>query len=234
MRLGVRRRICFRHPRHSLRGISAYLIILFLLFLFVASGLYFIKIVNPLLLMQAENQTRVLAEQAVQRAVNRLFLQAETEDFLTLSYMQDGSISVADAKVNQINQMKAQASLAIQKELDKLSETEISIPLGSVSGCSLFAGLGPYLPVKLMPYGRTNVNFESRFSSAGVNQTHLEINLLAHCYVNMVLPASRVATDMETKLPVVQTIIVGKVPDNYVNIDRMGEDFEGDVLDIIG
>ena len=52
--------------------------------------------------------------------------------------------------------------------------------------------------------------------------------------VDIVMPTGNVSSEIITELPVIQTIIVGKIPDNYVNIDRMGEDYEGDVLDIIG
>ena len=39
-------------------------------------------------------------------------------------------------------------------------------------------------------------------------------------------------TQVETTVPVVQTVIVGEVPGSYVNVDRDGQQFEEDVLQL--
>ncbi len=234
MRLGTKQTIRIRSGKLGRKKFSGFLLLCLIVSLVSAGGLYFLKVVNPLLVHQTQNRAGVLAEQAIHRAVNRMFQNAEAEDFLSVSMMADGSVSLAGADMVKLNQLKAEASMAIQEEIDALHQTKISIPLGTVSGCSLLSGLGPYLPVELMPYGRVVVDFISRFTEAGINQTKLEISLKANCFVGFVLPTTRQSAKVETEVPLVQTVIVGKVPDNYVNIDRMGETFEGDVLDIVG
>ena len=47
------------------------------------------------------------------------------------------------------------------------------------------------------------------------------------------MPTVSGADTVETEIPVVQTVIVGKVPESYINIDRMGEAYEGDVMDLL-
>ncbi|MGN1059088.1 MAG: sporulation protein YunB [Clostridia bacterium] len=234
MRLGAKRRIYIRSSRVSRKKISGFLVLMLFVAMVMAGTLYFLKLVRPLLIDLAENQTKVIAEQATQQAVNRLFLNTSYTDFITLSRLEDGTVSAVESDMAGVNRLKAEAAIAIQAAIDEAGETEISIPLGSVTGCALFAGLGPRLPVKLVPYGRTVVEFASEFTEAGINQTHLEISLMAKSYVNIIMPGSRVASEIETELPVVQTILLGKIPENYVNIDRYGEEYEGDVLDIIG
>lgn len=234
MRLGTKQTIRIRASTFGRRKLSGFLLFCLIAALISAGGLYFLKVVNPLLITQTKNKAAVMAEQAIHRAVNQMFQNAKADDFLSISMLNDGSVSLASADMVKLNQLKAKASIAIQKEIDALQQTTISIPLGSVSGCSLLSGLGPYLPVDLMPYGRTTVDFVSRFTEAGINQTKLEISLKANCFMGFVLPTTRQSAQVETEVPLVQTVFVGKVPDNYVNIDRMGEDFEGDVLDIVG
>jgi len=189
--------------------------------------------VQPLLLEMARNQTKVIAEQAVQRAVGKLFENISYTEFIKLSRLEDGTISALESDMMRVNQLKAEASIVIQKEIGEIDETEIKVPLGSVTGSVLFAGMGPDLPVTLVPYGRTEVEFKSEFTESGINQTHLEISLMAKSHVGIIMPTGRTAAEIVTELPVVQTVIVGKIPDNYVNIDRVGEEFEGDVMDLI-
>ena len=38
---------------------------------------------------------------------------------------------------------------------------------------------------------------------------------------------------VDTEFAVVEMVIVGKVPESYINIDRMGEAYEGDVMDLL-
>lgn len=233
MRLGDKKRICIKHNRINRKKVSGFLILLLFVSMASTGIIYFLKSVQPLLLEMARNETKVIAEQAVQRAVGRLFSEVRYTDFIKLSRLEDGTISALESDMMRVNQLQAETSMAIQQAICDVDETEINIPLGSVTGNVLFAGMGPDLPVTLVPYGRTKVDFKSEFTEAGINQTHLEISLMAKSHVGIVMPTGRTTAEIETELPVVQTIIVGKIPENYVNIDRMGEEFEGDVMDLI-
>ncbi|MBQ4518107.1 MAG: sporulation protein YunB [Clostridia bacterium] len=233
MRLGDKKHICIKSNRINRHKVSGFLIILLFVTMTVTMVVYFLKSVQPLLLEMARNQTKVIAEQAVQKAVGELFEEASYTDFIKLSRLEDGTISALESDMMQVNRLKAETSAAIQNAISEVDETEICIPLGSVTGSVLFAGMGPDLPVSLVPYGRTKVDFKSEFTEAGINQTHLEISLMAKSNVGIIMPTGRTKAEIITELPVVQTIIVGKIPENYVNIDRMGEEFEGDVMDLI-
>ncbi len=234
MRLGDKKRICIKSNRINHKKVSGFLIVVLCISLVCTGAVYFFKIVQPLLLELADSQTKIIAEQVTQRAVNDLFQNISYTELIKLSRLEDGTISALESDMMRVNQLQSEASVAIQTALSKIDKTSIYIPLGSLTGNPLFAGMGPRLAVKLVPYGRTKVDFKSEFTASGINQTHLEISILAKTNVGIILPTGQVMSEVITEMPVVQTIIVGKIPDNYVNIDRMGEDYEGDVLDIIG
>ncbi len=234
MRLGEKRRICIRGSRAKRRKISVGLLVCLCVMAVFVCALYIMKIMQPLMVAQAQNRTKVLAEQAVFRAVSQIFEDKNYADFINLSRLEDGTISAVNSDMAEMNRLNAETAMAIQKEIDSITETKIQIPFGSVSGCAFLSGIGPLLPVQLMPYGHTQVEFSSKLTEAGINQTHFEMSLVATCYFNLVMPGYDVSSEIKTELPVVQTIIVGKIPDNYVNIDQLGEGYESDVLDIIG
>ncbi len=234
MRLGARRRIIIKTNRAKNKKLSGFLLLLsicsFLFFLLM----YFLNLIRPTLIALAENQAQIIAEQKTALAVESLFDGVSYNEFITISRLEDGSVSSLQANLGGINRLRAAATSAIQKTLSQASETMLSIPLGTLTGYELLSGVGPRLPVKLMTYGKTLVEFKSNFSETGINQTRLEIFMEAKTTASIVLPTAHISREITTQLPVMQTVIVGNVPDNYVNIDRMGEDYEGDVLDIIG
>lgn len=234
MRLGAKRRIWFKSNRVNRKKTSFLLILLFGTVILTTAALYFFKLVRPLLLDMAKNQSKVIAEQAIHQAVDDLFKNTVYTDFIRLSRLEDGTISVLESDMLSVNRLKAEASLAIQDSIERVQETEISIPLGSLTGCDMLAGMGPRLTVRLVPYGRVIVEFKSRFTETGINQTYLEISLMVKGNINIVMPGGRVSSEIETELPVVQTVILGKIPENYVNIDREGEAYEDDLLNLIG
>ena len=233
MRLGTKRHIYIKSSRsHKRASLFLFIMLLFAFLFFILA--YFLQVVRPVILRLAENQSTVIAEQSVSKALGSLFQDVSYEDFITISRLEDGTVSSLEANLSDINRLRSMAAAAIQEAISATRETELHLPLGSVSGHELLAGMGPTIPVRLTPFGRSVVNFKSNFSAVGVNQTRLEIYLQAKTTVDIVLPLARISRQITTDLPIIQTIIVGKVPDNYVNIDRMGEEYEGDVLDLIG
>ncbi len=233
MRLGAKRHIYFRTNRGGRKKISGFLLFLLVLSLLFAGGAYFVKVMRPLMAGLAENQSHIAAEQAIHRVAEDLFADSRYTDFITLTRAEDGTVSAAETNVQSVNRLKAAAAVQIQEQLSALGETTIGVPLGSTTGIGLLTGLGPYLPVRILPYGNILVDFKSTFTAAGINQTHLEISLHAKASIGTVMPTVTAADTVETEIPVVQTVIVGKVPESYINIDRMGEAYEGDVMDLL-
>ncbi len=234
MRLGAKRHIHIRTSHMSKGKVSVLLLLIFFLLLFLGSGLYFLKIVRPLMIELAKNQAMVMAEQAIHRAVNRLFSDADFSQLVTISRLEDGTVSSIASNMSRINKLKAEASLAINEEIAATQETSFFIPLGTLTGYDLLAGVGPRIPVSLMPYGRVIVEFEYDLTESGINQTLLAVNLKSTATIGIVLPGGNVTREVSSRLPVTQTVIVGKIPDNYVNIGQLGENYESDVLDIVG
>ncbi len=234
MRLGEKRHIYFMSNRVSKRKISGVLVFFLILFLLLGNAIYFLKIVRPVTEQLAKNQAKVVAELATHRAIDKLFAGKSYDEIVTLSRTEEGIITAIESNMTRVNQLKAQAALAITEEIAKEEKMTVAVPLGTLMGYDLLSGIGPRIPMELMPYGNTMVDFESSLSASGINQTLLSITLKVETSVSVILPTGSTSQKIETQIPVVQTVIVGQVPENYVSIDRMGEAFEDDVLNIVG
>ena len=124
------------------------------------------------------------------------------------------------------------ASGDILLRLSEVSTTELSIPIGTLTGSSLLAGRGPAIKVKMQSVGSTTASFRNTFGSAGINQTRHQILLDVQVNMSILLPGFRTSTKVNNEISVAETVIVGSVPENYTyfstapnEIDDYAEDY---------
>ena len=94
--------------------------------------------------------------------------------------------------------------------------------MGSLLDLDVLWGLGPSLKVHAMAVGTADARFSSSFSEAGVNQTLHRIELELTVPMTLLLPGGPVETESVTRLCVAETVIVGRVPDAYLQMERPG------------
>ena len=110
----------------------------------------------------------------------------------------------------------------VLEALDGVDVSQIQIPLGSLVDLDLLWGLGPTMKVHAMTVGTVEGEFQShsralrQFSSAGVNQTLHKIDLELAVPLTLMLPGGAVETVCETQIPIAETVIVGQVPQIFL------------------
>jgi len=140
-------------------------------------------------------------------------------DIASINRDQYGSITSIETDVAKLNSIFADVSLSVQNRLSDLGDEKISIPLGAVLGETVFAARGPKINIKIIPIGSVETDFRSEFSSAGINQTRHSIYILLKTEVGVAIPFIEKKTVVTTSLPVTETVIVGDVPDYYIDIN---------------
>ena len=78
--------------------------------------------------------------------------------------------------------------------------------------------MGPKITVKMQQVGNIVTSYESIFESAGINQTRHTIYLEAKTQVKVVIPLTTSTKEVKSQIPICETIIVGDVPQSYVNV----------------
>ena len=121
----------------------------------------------------------------------------------------------------------------ILTRLAEVSDTELSIPLGTLTGSALLAGRGPRINVRMESVGSSSAHFENAFASAGINQTKHQIMLNVDVSVSILLPGFTTATKVSNAFTVAETVIVGAVPDTYTYFSTSPETYEEDLKDYI-
>ena len=117
-----------------------------------------------------------------------------------------------------MNLLRAALVSDVLAALDGVDVSDIRIPLGSLLDLDVLWAKGPALRVHSMTVGTVDAEFSSEFSSAGVNQTLHRIWLQVDVPLTLILPGGPVETQLETRLCVAETVIVGQVPETYLQL----------------
>lgn len=126
-----------------------------------------------------------------------------------------GQIISVSCNTLQMNILQNQLEQALNEALDNLAEDVTYIPLGTLSGLQAFSGLGPRIPVHNIPLAHVTSQLNSQFTSAGVNQTKLEVNITFCAEMSAIMAGIRADTTVESEICVAQLLIVGQVPQFY-------------------
>ena len=136
--------------------------------------------------------------------------------FVTLEKDAQGNIAAITTNTAHINAMSSQLMQEIARAADSES-LNIKIPLGSLLGSNLLMGRGPMIPVQVKMLTSSFVRFDNDLVSTGINQSRHIVTLIADVDVDIMIPLSTVSTTVETEILIAETVIVGRVPDTYLN-----------------
>ena len=201
-----------RRKRKALAG-------LLLVLLAAAGALWY---VNASLRPVLEGLASARVESAAARAMNEAILEvlgsASTGELLSAQASNEGHVSLLTADAGKLNLLAADCAAAAQRRIQDLGEQGVSVPLGTLSGVPLLAGLGPRLSFRFTPVGMVQSSFHSEFRPAGINQTLHRITLQLTGTVRVVLPGRSYSVTVLTQAPVAENVIVGDVPEAYTNV----------------
>ncbi|NFH90390.1 sporulation protein YunB [Clostridium botulinum] len=132
----------------------------------------------------------------------------------------DGNITLIQADTVKLNYLASKLSIQCSEELQNLEDIKIKIPLGWFTENSIYYNLGPQMAIRVEDVGNINANYESAFESAGINQTRHRIYLNVESKVRVILPFKTNEVEIVTKVPVSDTIIVGKIPETAIDFKQ--------------
>lgn len=170
---------------------------------------------------------RVLME-AVSDAVNSGEIQYN--DLISLEKDADGGIAALQSNMAEFNRLQSAITKDILDRLGQVSEMDLTIPLGTLTGSALLVGRGPSLSVRMQSLGSCSAHFENQFDQAGINQTTHRILLCVDVSMSILLPGFRTSTQVSNAFSVAETVIVGDVPGSYTYFDS-GNPIEQDAFD---
>lgn len=130
----------------------------------------------------------------------------------------DGRTPVLVYNTGRLNQVISESVAALLEMFGEKRPEEFEVPLGELSGMTIFAGWGPPLPVRVMAAGAVRVEPKVAFVTAGINQVAHRIYLDVE--VEMMVVAPFVHNPIVVRQPVIlaEQILPGDVPSTYVHL----------------
>ena len=174
---------------------------------------------TEVVLRLASARAEVLAVNVLNEAIEDVIAQGVRYDELVeVTLDQSGSVRLLQANAAGMNSLSSRVSLTAQEKLENLQDQYISVPLGSALGIALLSGAGPKIPVRILPVGAVKTEFDTEFTSAGINQTRHRVLLTMTAQVQLVLPTGSAGVQAVDQVAVAESIIVGEVPESFVNV----------------
>lgn len=187
--------------------------------------LYFQRNVTRVLVAISEATMRASTTVAVNDAVYyTLSDDIRYEDLVNVERDQNGNVVSVSANALKINKIARDTASISQSNLKSLSLNGIPIPLGALTGIEAFAGLGPQIPFRIIPVSSVACDFSSEFESVGINQTKHSIYLNVIADISIVMPSRTENFAVITEILVGEYVIVGNVPDTYLQTDIFGKE----------
>jgi sporulation protein YunB len=203
----------------SVKKLILVFIMIFILSVLIGSFIYIDKTLRPTITVLAETKALELANRSINQAVAELVEgKINYEDLMDVQLDNQGKITMIQANTIMMNELASAVALEIQDELKKGKTSSAYIPIGTALGSPILAKYGPKLEVSTEPIGTISVNFKTKFESSGINQTRHRIYLEAKTQVKVIIPLITSTKEIKAQIPICETIIVGDVPNSYVNI----------------
>ena len=167
---------------------------------------------------QAQNTMTAVVENAV--TADLAARQVSYADFVTIQRDEGGAITALTTDMARMNLLRSELTAAVLEALEGVDVSDVQVPLGSLFDLEPLWAKGPALKAKAMTVGTVRAEFDSQFTSAGVNQTLHRIWLEVDVPMTLLLPGGEVEASLHTRLCVAETVIVGKVPDTYLQLGQ--------------
>lgn len=192
--------------------VSAFFLIAFLL---IDQG------IKPTIIAMSEARVEYIAVLAMNNAISQILgNNIKYTDLTDVLTDKEGRITMIQYNTILINTLARETSTLAQNEIQSMGAEGISVPLGSITQSKLLSGKGPDIHVKIIPVGSVSTDFTDEFRQAGINQTRHKIYLTLKTRVRIVVPLGSDIIDVSTRVPIAETIVVGDVPESYVNVDN--------------
>lgn len=181
--------------------------------------LYVNQRLGPVLAGLSDARVESVAARAMNDAILEILsVSGAGQGLLHIYTATEGGVYLLTADAARLNSIAADCADSAQQKIADLGEQGVSVPLGTLTGIPLLAGVGPSITLRFTPAGAVRSAFSSQFRTAGINQTLHRITLELTATVRVILPGESHVVTVYAQAPIAENVIVGEVPGAYTNV----------------
>lgn len=178
------------------------------------------RIISPIILnsadMEMKNRTVEIINRTVLENCQKNFMY---EDIININKDECGNINMIKADTIKLNKLACDVALESQNRLKEFGVKGVKLPASYIFKNNIISFFGPSIKVKMQPIGYTETKYISEFTSAGINQTNHKISMEVITNIRIIIPLNSKDIEVKKQVPISETIIVGKVPENSINME---------------
>ena len=194
------------------------ILFIFLLVVFILISYKINNDLKPIMMALCDAQARIIATETINETIRDEFgSKISYDDIMTVKTDKEGNVVMIQANTVELNRIGSRIALGIQNRIGGIGGRSVKIPLGILFKNDLFAYYGPKITFIMQPMGSTLATYRSDFRAAGINQTRQIVYLDVTANVQVIIPLSRNSISVTSNIPIAESIIVGKVPNTFVD-----------------
>lgn len=144
----------------------------------------------------------------------------EYSDFATLTTDDEGRVTTLTTNGAGRTLLRRQVVERLAERMESIDPGALAVPVGNLTGWLALSGLGPSVRVRIYSVGDVTAQYRNLFESAGVNQTCHQVWLDLTVTVYLLIPGNIIPVTVGESICVAETVIVGQVPDTYLNLPK--------------
>ncbi len=193
---------------------------IFTLGLITVVVLFFILLdsqIRPVIVTIANYQSHTSAVLAINESVTEELQNNPQlyDNLLVPQYNSDGEMVALNANTLLINEAKANLTEVVAESLQQMEERTVSIPIGTLFGWQLLAGMGPRLHFSVIPASYVESDIITHIETAGINQTKNSIYMRFNVTVSAIIPGYTSSVDVKNDVLIADFLVVGETPVYY-------------------
>ncbi len=186
----------------------------------IVTGWYTLKSIDPIFEGLCTSKALGIATDITNRKTSEVLAKYDYKETVQITKSEDEKNNILKTDVVLLNEIISDIAIEVQKEIDSLSNQNIEIPIGALTGNKYFAGLGPKIKIKIVSTGDITTDIKTEFESAGINQTVYRIYMDIECNIAILTSYKSINHKIKNQVLLVETVIVGGVPETYLNLNK--------------
>ena len=205
-----------RGKAHRGMGILILLLVLVTIFFLLRAASYLRRLTGEMAMSDAIDMVTL----AVNQSVSRIMAEGDYgyDYFVTIEKDNGGNVAAISANMSRINAVSARVLSEVVAAAEN-GVLKIKVPLGNLLGSNILMGKGPEVPVEVITLTSSYIDIENELVSTGINQAKHKIILKVDVDVDILIPWDLLTTRVESNVLIAETVIVGQVPDTYIDVE---------------
>lgn len=190
-----------------------------------------VQSINPIFEELCIEKAKTVATNILNIESSKVLKEYDYKDIISTIHNESDNTNILRTDVTVINNIASEIATQITKKFQDIEKDNIKIPIGALAGNKFTSGMGPGINISVIPSKTVDTELKTEFKAQGINQTVYRIYLQVVCHVNVISSYKTIETDVVNQVLLVETVIVGGVPETYYNLEGVDKESSIDIIE---